>query len=279
MTVRTLFDYGQRKYGSFIERHRGELPPGIPLVEFALETGFKPECVATDKRLTECGIAGVELERYFDQDADPFDAETSIWLGCRDLLDDLAAYRKQMPEATQADHLYLMFLNFASGGGAVRHILAVVCALQSEGYTGLSLRDRIVKWSESPDFWRPVHAKFYGAQSPSLVQKRIRKQIDRLGWADEYGGLEIGTYAVGGACAPRRPPSLRGFPEDLKEIARRKKNPGLTRAEHERLHEEVEEYARAHRRRRLMGGEVKAGLRVRVARWLSMNPHGRSQPT
>lgn len=274
-----FFRWAAGKFGVVADRYRGDLPRGIVVVEFGTESGWQQEMVASDKKLTECGVAGAVLTDYYDRDADPFDLDASVWLGCRGMLDDVAKYREAYPHLDPEDHWYLMLLDFAIGGGAVRHILQVMSMLLSTDYLVLPMRRRIVRWARSADFWRPAHERYWGRQPPDLVQKRIFLQETRLAWAAELGPLSGPDYRAGNSCAASRPPTATQFPMDLVDIAKAKALPKLAYATHKKLHAEVEAYARRRRREREIIEQAKEKWGITLMRWLVRNPHGGERPT
>ena len=258
-----LFAWAKETYGAKAEPFRGILPVPIVVVEFALETGCDQYCIASDKVLTECGVAGVELVRYLNHDCDPFDVEASIWLGCHDLIEDAGRYVARVGENDLEDIWYLVFLDFSIGTPAVRHVLQVVGSLPTNGKPW---RERILAWSESPNFNAPVHARYWGRQSPGLVQKRIRKQLDRLAWARKLGPLAGEGYQPGPPPPEERPDLEPKFPDAIRKIAERKKAlPLKDTADHATLHDEV----KAYRRRRRRQDPQYVPWKVRLARWIS----------
>lgn len=271
MSVPYLFQWADEVDGKVVDLYRGILPRSFVIVEFALETGMDQYAIASDKVLTESGKAGVELVRYFDHDIDPFDGEASIWLGCHDLIEDAQRYIARIGEADLADVWYLVYLDFSIGTPAVKHVLSVVQALPA---TPEPLRTRILAWSESPDFLSVHHAKYWGRQSPGLVQKRIRKQLDRLRWAAKLGPISGAGYTPGPPPPTDRPATEPRFPDALREIARKKKALPLTggtpeekariAAAHAALHDEVVRY----RNRRRRKDPAYVPWKVRLSRWI-----------
>ncbi len=181
-----LFRWADSEIGGTVDLFRGLIPRPIAVVEFALESGIDPYMLAGDEVISEMGIPGVEVARYFNHNVDPCDRRASIWLGCSDLIEDATRYVNLLGAARIEDIWYLCFLDFSIGTGAVRHVLSVV-GVASDG--GRSVMDRAVAWSKTDDFDRPVHKPFWGRQGPELVRKRISKQRQRILWAREMGPL------------------------------------------------------------------------------------------
>lgn len=236
-----LFRWGRAQFGEAINRHRGVVPESVVEINFGLETGFNVYSVATDTRLTEVGLSGIELVRFFDHDADPFSAESAIWLGCRDLDADAWRYRERYLATQSEDIWFLMYLRFSIGRGAVAHILQIVDAL-SPGRHPVSLTDRIITWSQSPDFLSPRHMLYWGRQSAGLVRKRIKKQALRLAWAKDLGPIDSWD-PTRNPPAERRPCYAACFPEAIKWIAHKKKQQ-INGEEHAHLHHLVKAYAK-----------------------------------
>lgn len=273
-----LFAWADSEIGATVDKVRGNIPRSLAVMEFAAETFLDEYAIASDKVLTEAGVCGVPLNDYFDENLDPFNRDGSIWFGCRDLIADAALFiegseKKKIPAigfGNPDDVWYLSLLRFSIGLFSVRHILKVVMALPNPGAE--ALRHRIVGWSESADFHDGRHAAYWARQSPGLVQKRIRKQLDRLRWAQKIGPTSGPEYKPG-PVPPATPEGYPTFPEALRAIAQKKRalplkgsTPQETQAineKHAALHAEVVAYR--NRRRRKDPRHVP--WRVRFSRW------------